>query len=154
MKLRFWQSFWCVQLISIPILLFDQKLWHKTQFLSFPVFSTFVRKITEKSQLTHGHFTTISGHRFANCINNFHKTEVLTVILRGIVCLNLNWIKSNSTILVKTYFFHAWKCIISGLVCWSEFLHLLGIQPSYFQDVCFSKILWGFHDPHNQVKCQ
>ena len=76
--------------------------------------SVFVQNHKKKAQLTHqnlklinGHFTTISGHFFANYINNFHKTEVLTVILRCIVCLNLNLIKGNNTILVKTYFFHA-----------------------------------------------
>ena len=41
-----------------------------------------------------GHFTTISGHSIANYINIFHKTEVLTVILRCLMSLNLNWIKS------------------------------------------------------------
>ena len=30
-----------------------------------------------------GHFKTVSGHFFANCINSFHKTEDLTVILGG-----------------------------------------------------------------------
>ena len=80
--------------------LFDQNYDIKHNFLSFPVFFNFVRKITEKSQLTNGHFTTISGHFFARYINNFHKTEVPTFILRCIVCLNLNWIKSNNTILV------------------------------------------------------
>ena len=41
-----------------------------------------------------GHFTTISGHSIANYINIFHKTEVPTVILRCLMSLNLNWIKS------------------------------------------------------------
>ena len=27
-------------------------------------------------------------------------------------------------------------------------------QPSYFQKRCFSKILWWFHEPYNQVKCR
>ena len=40
------------------------------------------------------HFMTISGHFIANYIDIFHKTEVLTVILRCIKCLNPNWIKS------------------------------------------------------------
>ena len=40
------------------------------------------------------HFTTISGHFIANYINTFHKTEVVTVILRCLMSLNLNWIKS------------------------------------------------------------
>ena len=41
-----------------------------------------------------GHFTTISGHFFTNCINIFHKTEVQMVILRRLTCINLNCIKS------------------------------------------------------------
>ena len=31
---------------------------------------------------------------FGNYIDIFHKTEIQTVILRCLVCLNLNWIKS------------------------------------------------------------
>ena len=41
-----------------------------------------------------GHFMTISGHSIANYINIFHKTEVPMVILRCLMSLNLNWIKS------------------------------------------------------------
>ena len=32
------------------------------------------------------HFTSISGHFFANYISSFHKTEVLVVILKGPTC--------------------------------------------------------------------
>jgi hypothetical protein len=72
-----------------------------------------------------GHFTTTSGHFFANYMNIFHKTEIQMVILRCLVCLNPSWIKSNVIKLVKYVFFHASKCIILGLVCQSEFCHLL-----------------------------
>ena len=41
------------------------------------------------------HVTTISGHSIANYINIFPKTKVLTVILRCLTSLNLNWIKSD-----------------------------------------------------------
>ena len=44
-----------------------------------------------------GHFTTIYGHVFANYIDIFHKTEIQTVILRCLVCLNLNLVKSYDT---------------------------------------------------------
>ena len=37
---------------------------------------------------------TISGHSIANYINIFHKTEVLTVILRCLMSQYLNWIIS------------------------------------------------------------
>ena len=42
---------------------------------------------------------------FANYIKIFHKTEIQTVILRCLVCLNPNWIKSNAMISVKIIFF-------------------------------------------------
>jgi hypothetical protein len=29
-----------------------------------------------------------------------------------------------------------------------------GKQLSYFQNGYFSKVLWRFHEPHNQVKCR
>ena len=43
--------------------------------------------------LTKVHFTTISGHFFANCMFIFHKTKVQTVILRCLMGLNLDWFK-------------------------------------------------------------
>ena len=46
-----------------------------------------------------GHFKTVSGHFFASCINSFHKTEDLTVILRGPTLF------FNSLIWSKTSFF-------------------------------------------------
>ena len=38
---------------------------------------------TKSTKLEVGHFTSNSGHFLANYINSFHKTEVLTVILKG-----------------------------------------------------------------------
>ena len=81
-------------------------------------------KITTHKWLFYDHFWPF----FANFITNFHKFEVPIVILRCIVCLNLNWIKSNNTISVEIYFFQAGKCIISGLVYQSEFWDPKGIQ--------------------------
>ena len=49
---------------------------------------------TKSTKLGIGHFTSISSQFFANYINRFHKTEVLTVILKDPTCQNLNWIKS------------------------------------------------------------
>ena len=37
---------------------------------------------------------TIPGHFFAIWVYIFHKTEVLTVILRCLMGLNLDWVKS------------------------------------------------------------
>jgi hypothetical protein len=58
--------------------LFGSKVWSEIKETTFQV----------------GHFTTISGHSTANYINIFHKTEVPTVILRCLMSLNPNWIKS------------------------------------------------------------
>ena len=58
---------------------------------------------------------------FGNYINVFHKTEIQTVILSCFVCKNFYWIKSYDIILITIFFLYAWKCIISGLVCRSEF---------------------------------
>ena len=56
-----------------------------------------VRKLCFETKITKlgvGHFTSISGHFFTNYIDSFHKTEILTVILKDPTCQNLNWIKS------------------------------------------------------------
>ena len=80
---------------------------------------TFIKnwRLEKEKIFTFGHFTTISGHFFANYISIFHKTEIQTVILRCLVCLNLNWIKSYDIIIGWNKFFHAWKYR-------SKFLHL------------------------------
>ena len=61
------------------------------------------KKIKDKC-FKNGHFLTICGHFFGNYIDIFHKTEIQMVILRCIVCLNLNWIKSYNIMLVKKIF--------------------------------------------------
>ena len=81
----------------------------KYKCFQFIYFFNFVRKKTENLWLMNGGFTTISGHFFANYIKIFHKTEIQTVILRCLVCLNLNWIKSNNTILAKLFIFSCLK---------------------------------------------
>ena len=56
-----------------------------------------------------GHFTSISGHFFANYINSFHKNEVLRVILVCPIYKNLSWIKSydiNHNFLFVSFFFN------------------------------------------------
>ena len=103
----------------------NQKLWHKRHLLMIPVFCNFVRFLFYNLWLINGHSKTISGLNFANYMKIFHKAEIQTVILRCIVFLNPNWIKSNDLISVNYYFFHSWKCIISGLVCRSQFWHCL-----------------------------
>ena len=90
-------------------------------FLS-PLIFNFERKNLKNAWLIH--FLTVCGHFFANFMNIFKKTEVQMVILRCLVSVNLNWIKSYYIILVKAKFFHTWKCIISGLFRRSTFWDL------------------------------
>ena len=75
------------------------------------------------------HFTSISGHFLANYISNFHKTEVLTVILKGPSCQNLTWIKSYD-INKKGFLLFSFSS---------------GNQLSHFQNGYFSKLLCVFH---------
>ena len=63
------------------------------------------RRVAYSSSIGNRHHPTISSHFFAIYINIFHKTEIQTVILRCLVSLNLNWIKSYGIILVKIIFF-------------------------------------------------
>ena len=49
-----------------------------------------LRSETKETTLRVGHFTTGSGHIYANYINNFHKTEDLTVILTCTTLKNLH----------------------------------------------------------------
>ena len=56
-------------------------------------FFNFGRKKSENLSFKNGHFSTNSCHFFANYINIFHKNEVQMVILRCLVCLNLNLVK-------------------------------------------------------------
>ena len=125
---------------NMPKLYLDQKLWHKTQF---PVFCNFVKKNTENLWLLNGHLGTISGHFLVNYMKRFHKKEVQSVILRCLVCLNLNWINRYDIILVKRFFFHAWNCIISGLFCRSEFWHLLRKLALIFSKLLFFQNSFG-----------
>ena len=46
---------------------------------------------------------------YANYRKVFHKSEVQTIILRCLVCLNLNWIKNYNIMLVKIFFFSCLK---------------------------------------------
>ena len=81
----------------------EHYLW--ASYFSMPENASFYRLFGNEREFINGRCRIISGHFFANCINIFHKTEVQTVILRYLVCLNLNWIKSNNTILAKTIIF-------------------------------------------------
>ena len=109
----------CLDLISSPfpsmkIQIMDGKrenYWKSGVWIPAPVGQIFFRPFSVHFQILHkklhkdwrlkklttfafGQFMTISGHFIANYINIFHKSVVLTVILRGLTTLNLNLIKS------------------------------------------------------------
>ena len=87
----------------------DENLGHKTQFLLSPLIFNFVRKFFEKFMNHKWPFFDCFGHFFAIFMIIFHETEVQMVILRCLVSLNLNWIKSYYIILVKKFFFPCLK---------------------------------------------
>ena len=104
--------------------LLDQNLCYKLQIDLTSVCFNFVRKKIENLGFKNDQFKTISGDFFGKYMNIFHKTEIQTVILRCLISKNLNWVISYNKIMIKIFFFNAWKCIISELVCQSEFGHL------------------------------
>jgi hypothetical protein len=87
----------------------NQKLNHKLQMLLTSVFFNFGRKKNENLSFKNGHFSTISGHFFANYISIFHKIAIQTVILRCLVCPNINLIKSYDILLLKIFLFACLK---------------------------------------------
>ena len=89
----------CLNLICIK---------QKTHFF-ICVFCNFVKKGTENLWLINGHLGTISGHFLAHNMKIFHKKEAQTVILRCLVYLNLNLIKSYDIILGRLFFFACLK---------------------------------------------
>ena len=101
-------------------------IWHKSYIFLTTVFFNLGRKKTENSSFKNGHFLTICGHVFGNYIDIFHKTEIQMVILRCLVCLkpwHYYWLN---------FFFHAWKCIISGVKYRCKFWHLSRKQAVIF----------------------
>ena len=104
------------------------------------VIFNFGRKKTENLSFKNGHFLTICGHFFGNYIDIFHKTEIQTVILRCLVCLNLNWIQSYNIILVKNSFFSCLKMHhFSGVLPKWVLLHQMEISCHFFKLALFSK---------------
>ena len=77
----------------------DQRLQHKSKTFLFPLFSILEEKILKIYDSKMGNFLSFLVI-FANCM-------VQMVILRCLICLNLNWIKSYNVIGIKIFFFHA-----------------------------------------------
>ena len=84
---------------------------------------------------------------FGNYMDIFHKTEIQKVILRCLVCLKPNWLKSCDIVIGWNKFFRAWKYR-------SKFLHLRRKTAVTFSIWLFFKILWWFYKRNNQVKCR
>ena len=133
-------------------------IWIKSYNIIFFIscFLQFCEKNTENLWFINGHLGIISGQFLANYMKIFHKKEILTVILRCLVGLNLNWIKSYDIILVEMIFYHAWKCIILWLVCQSEFWHLLKKLALIFSKWLFFQdsfgLSWNTYSGKIQVK--
>ena len=119
-------------------------------------FLNFGRKKSEHLSFKKGYFSTMCGHIFGIHIYFFHKTEIQTVILRCLVCLNTNWIKSYDVIFGKKSFFSCVKMhhFRGKIPKYISFDTSEENQPSYFQNGYFFKILWWCHDPYNQEKCR
>ena len=108
-------------------------------------FFNFGRKKSENLSFKNGHFSTNSCHFFANYINIFHKNEVQTVILRCLVCLNLDLVKSYDVFLVIMFIFlclkmHHFRSRITKQVLIAQkktICHVLkmGIFKKFFGDV-------------------
>ena len=75
----------------------------------------------------------------------FHKKEVQTVILRCLVCLNLNWIKSYNIILVKIIFLSCLKMhhFMASLPKW-VLTSPKETSSHIFKMVIFPKFFWAF----------
>jgi hypothetical protein len=111
-----------IQMVILRCLLCLNLNWVKSYDIFW--FFNFERKKPENLSLKNGHFLMISGHFIANYINIFHKTEIQMVILRCLLCLNLNWVKSYDIFWLKYLFFHAWKSIILVIKYQSKFWYL------------------------------
>ena len=130
----------------------DQNLWHKSQMFLASMFFNFGRQKDENLSFKNGHFSTICGHFYGNFMDIFHKTEIQMVILRCLVCLNLNWIKSYD-IIIGYFFFHALKCIISRVKYQSKFWHLRRKLAAIFSKCFFFNSLVS-HGPVKSGKMQ
>ena len=87
----------------------DENLRPKTHFFSEFLDFQFCKKKSWKFKTHRWPFFDCLGSFCAIFMNIFHKNEVQMVILRCLVSLNLNWIKSYYIILVKKDFFPCLK---------------------------------------------
>jgi hypothetical protein len=99
----------------------DKKLEHKLQIFLTTVFFHFGRKPPKILWINFK----LKSFKMANfwpfVVVFFGKTEIQTVILRCLVCKNLNWIKSYNKILVQNSIF---SCL--------KMHHFRGILPKWF----------------------
>ena len=120
----------CYFIVDLVRGIFYQPHWYllqlrqKTQKFSFLFFYHFVKQKVENLCLLKGNFKIISGYFLANYIHVFYKTEDQMVILRSLICLNLNWIKAYDIFYWLRYFFSCLQMHDLRGTLWSEFLYL------------------------------
>ena len=85
-------------------MVFGSKATSKNTYIFLFHFLFFCYFVKKKYWKYMTHFRTISGPLLANYIKIFHKSEVQMVILRCLVCLNPNWIKSYDLICITILF--------------------------------------------------
>ena len=71
--------------------------WYKSYNQNAKIQKIKARLTDQSLKLINGHFTTISGHFFANYVNIFYKSGIQTVILRCLMSLKCNWCKNYDT---------------------------------------------------------
>ena len=114
--------------------------------------------------MTNGRFTTISCHFFA--IHIFYKTEVQTVILRCLTCLNLNWFKNydskckfdsfdaESSSLKEVFSKRSGNCIVAPNFClFSQRLQILGTCLFFnFAELCKISVRLDYIDTRHFIR--
>ena len=105
-------------------------------------FLQFCKKVFENLHLENDYFKTIFGHFSAKYIYVFDKNEDLIVILRCLVCLILNWVKSYDIILVKIFFFLPENALFQGLFERASFDTSELNQLSYFQNGLYRDVIY------------
>ena len=91
--------------------------WIISYDINYKLFWQLCFSILEEKKASKMAIFWLLGSFFGNYMDIFHKTGIQTVILRCLVCLNPNWIKSYDIVIGWNKFFHAWKYR-------SKFLHL------------------------------
>ena len=119
--------------------------WIISYDINYKLFSQLCFSILEEKKASKMAIFWLLGSFFDNYMAIFHKSG--TAILRCLVCLNPNWIKSYDIVIGWNFFFVPVNTEVS-------FFTFEEKQLSHFQYGCFFKILCWFHKRTNQVKCK